>query len=238
MQLRELAERLECRLEGDGTLEISRVASLEHAGEGDVTFFVNPRYAPALRRTRASAVIIGEKAPAAPCAMLRTAHPYLAFANALSMFGAPAQPPSGVATLSAIAPDAVLGRDVSVGPFSSVGRGARIGDRTIIHPNVCHRRGRRRRRRLRHPLARRDPRARGDRQPRDHSERRRDRIGRLRLCQTIRRHLPENPADSRGDRRRRCRNRREYGGRSAGRRRNTYSGRHQNRQPRSESATG
>ena len=36
-----------------------------------------------------------------------------------------------------IAPDAVLGRDVSVGPFSSVGRGARIGDRTVIHPNVC-----------------------------------------------------------------------------------------------------
>ena len=24
-----------------------------------------------------------------------------------------------------------------MGPFSSVGRGARIGDRTIIHPNVC-----------------------------------------------------------------------------------------------------
>ena len=137
MQLRELAERLGCRLEGDGTLEISRVASLEQAGEGDVTFFVNPRYAPALRRTRASAVIIGENAPAAPCAMLRTTHPYLAFANALSMFVAPAQPASGVATLSAIAPDAVLGRDVSIGPFSSVGRGARIGDRTIIHPNVC-----------------------------------------------------------------------------------------------------
>ena len=34
-------------------------------------------------------------------------------------------------------PDAVLGRDVSIGPFSSVGRGARIGDRTVIHPNVC-----------------------------------------------------------------------------------------------------
>lgn len=137
MQLRELAERLECRLEGDGTLEIGRVASLEDAGEGDVAFFVNPRYAPALRRTRASAVIIGENAPSAPCAMLRTKHPYLAFANALSMFGTPGLSPSGVATLSAIAPDAVLGRDVSVGPFSSVGHGARIGDRTIIHPNVC-----------------------------------------------------------------------------------------------------
>ena len=136
MQLKELAERLGCRLEGDGALEISRVASLELAGEGDVTFFVNRRYAPALRRTRASAVIIGEGAPAAPCAMLRTTHPYLAFANALSMFVTPAHPPSGIDELSAIAPDAALGRDVSIGPFSSVGRGARVGDRTIIYPNV------------------------------------------------------------------------------------------------------
>ena len=75
MQLKELAERLGCRLEGDGALGIHRVASLEQAGEGDVTFFANPRYAPALRRTRASAVIIGERAPAAHCAMLRTKHP-------------------------------------------------------------------------------------------------------------------------------------------------------------------
>ena len=134
--LRELAERLGCRLEGDGALEIRRVAGLEQAGEGDLSFFANPRYAPALRRTRASAVIIGEDAPAAPCAMLRTKHPYLAFANASAIFVSPAHPPPGVATLSAIAPDAMLGRDVSIGPFSSVGRGARVGDRTIIYPNV------------------------------------------------------------------------------------------------------
>lgn len=137
MTLRELAERLGCRLEGDGALEVSRVASLEQAGEGDVAFFANPRYAPALRRTRASAVIIGENAPAAPCAMLRTRHPYLAFANALSMFVTPSHPPAGIDELSAIAEDADLGRDVSIGPFSSVGRGARIGDRTVVYPNVC-----------------------------------------------------------------------------------------------------
>jgi UDP-3-O-[3-hydroxymyristoyl] glucosamine N-acyltransferase len=136
MQLQELAERLGCRLEGDGELEISRVASLEQAGEGDVAFFANPRYAPALRRTRASAVIIGETAPAAPCAMLRTKHPYLAFANALSLFVTPAHPRPGIHKLSAIAEDVTLGRDVSIGPFSSVGCGARVGDRTIIYPNV------------------------------------------------------------------------------------------------------
>ena len=136
MRLRELAERLGCRLEGDGALEINRVASLEDAGEGDVAFFANPRYAPALRRTRASAVIIGDSAPAAPCAMLRTSNPYLAFANALSLFATTVHPLPGVDELSSVASDAALGRDVSIGPFSSVGRGARIGDRTIVYPNV------------------------------------------------------------------------------------------------------
>jgi UDP-3-O-[3-hydroxymyristoyl] glucosamine N-acyltransferase len=52
MKLKELAERLSCRLEGDGSLEIERVAGLEQAGPGDVTFFANPKYTPALRRTR------------------------------------------------------------------------------------------------------------------------------------------------------------------------------------------
>jgi UDP-3-O-[3-hydroxymyristoyl] glucosamine N-acyltransferase len=137
MQLKELAERLGCRLDGDGTLEIRRIAGLEEAGEGDLTFFANRKYAPALRRTRASAVIIGEDEPPASCAMLRTRHPYLAFANALSVFVAPAHPPSGIDPLSSVAPDAAIGRDVSIGPFSSVGRGASVGDRTVIYPNVC-----------------------------------------------------------------------------------------------------
>ena len=58
--LRELADRLGCRLEGDGAIEITGVAGLEDAGPGDVSFFANPRYAAALKTTRASAVIVAE----------------------------------------------------------------------------------------------------------------------------------------------------------------------------------
>ncbi|HKY22716.1 MAG TPA: UDP-3-O-(3-hydroxymyristoyl)glucosamine N-acyltransferase [Vicinamibacterales bacterium] len=137
MTVRELAERLGCRLEGDASLEIRRVASLDQAVEGDVTFFANAKYAPAMRRTRASAVILAEDAEPAPCAMLRTSNPYLAFANALLCFVPSAHPAPGVSDFSAVAPNAVLGRDVSIGPFSSIGRGASVGDRTVIYPNVC-----------------------------------------------------------------------------------------------------
>jgi UDP-3-O-[3-hydroxymyristoyl] glucosamine N-acyltransferase len=136
MKLTDLAEKLACRLEGDGSVEIRRVASLEQAVPGDVTFFANPKYAAALKRTRASAVIAGDDAPAAPCAMLRTKDPYLAFANALSHFIDMPRPAPGIDSFSSVAADATVGRDVSIGPFVSIGRGARIGDRTVLYPNV------------------------------------------------------------------------------------------------------
>src|SRR2546425_3778458 len=106
MKLQDLAERLGCRLEGDGTLDVQRVTGLEHAGPGDVTFFANPKYAAVLRRTRASAVILSDEAPAVSCAMLRTKDPYLAVANALALFVAAPQPAPGIDEMSHVAPDA------------------------------------------------------------------------------------------------------------------------------------
>jgi UDP-3-O-[3-hydroxymyristoyl] glucosamine N-acyltransferase len=38
MKLREIADRLGCRLEGDGELEIAGVAGLENAGPEHLTF--------------------------------------------------------------------------------------------------------------------------------------------------------------------------------------------------------
>ena len=136
MTLKELAARLDCRLEGNGELEVTRVAGIQDAQPGDVTFLANPKYEKLLASTRATAVILKEDAPAAPCAMLRARDPYLAFARAVSLFAPVSRPAPGVHPMAAIATDAQLGTDVSVGPFVAVGEGARIGDRTVIYPNV------------------------------------------------------------------------------------------------------
>ena len=136
MKLRDIAERLECRLEGDGEIEIHRVAGIEDAGPGDLTFFTNPKYARALRTTGASAVILSEKAEAAPCAMLRVSHPYLAFAKAVEFFAQSNRPPAGIHRLADVAATAVVAPDAIVGPFTVVGDGARIGPRTLVSPHV------------------------------------------------------------------------------------------------------
>ncbi|HVQ14117.1 MAG TPA: UDP-3-O-(3-hydroxymyristoyl)glucosamine N-acyltransferase [Vicinamibacterales bacterium] len=136
MKLTELAARLECRLEGDGELDVTRVAGIQDARPGDVTFLANPKYEKLLASTQATAVILKEEAQAAPCAMLRARDPYLAFARAVGLFAPVSRPAPGVHTLAAIAADARVGADVSVGPFVAIGEGARIGDRTVIYPNV------------------------------------------------------------------------------------------------------
>jgi UDP-3-O-[3-hydroxymyristoyl] glucosamine N-acyltransferase len=141
MTLRELADRLGCRLEGDGTIEITGVAGLESAGPGDVSFFANPRYAAALETTRASAVIVSEQGAVPRVAALRAVNPYLAFAEALELLTADAEPMPGVHPSSVVAADAFLGADVSIGPFVVIAPGARIGHRVVLHPHVVVGRG-------------------------------------------------------------------------------------------------
>ena len=136
MKLRDLAERLGCRLEGDGEIEIVRVAGIQDAQPGDLTFLANPKYEQALAQTRASAVILRDEAAAAPCAMLRARDPYLAFARAVGVFAPAWRPAPGVHAMAAIAADAQIGGGVSIGAFVSIGDGARVGDNTVIFPNV------------------------------------------------------------------------------------------------------
>lgn len=141
MKLREIAERLQCLLEGDGDVDVVRVAGLEQARRGDLTFVANAKYYALLSGTEASAVILGLRdpanaAPPAACAVLRSADPYTTFARAIDLIVQAEPPLPGIDPLSAIAPDAAIGTGVSIGPFVTVGAGATIGARTIVHPHV------------------------------------------------------------------------------------------------------
>ena len=136
MKLSELAARLECTVEGDGDIDIKRLAAIEDAGPGELTFFANPKYADALKRTLASAVIAAPAVSGIPCAVLRTPEPYVTFARALGLFANTSRPPAGIHRLALVEPGAVVAADASIGPFAVVSDGARIGARTILYPHV------------------------------------------------------------------------------------------------------
>jgi UDP-3-O-[3-hydroxymyristoyl] glucosamine N-acyltransferase len=138
LKLHEIAQRLDCRLDGDGELEIVRVAGIQQAQPGDLTFVANARYLPQLASTRASAVILGgcNGSVTPRCAVLHTDDPYSAFARAVSLFAPAVAPPIGIDPLAFVAADAAVAADASVGPFVTIGAGASVGARTIIYPTV------------------------------------------------------------------------------------------------------
>jgi UDP-3-O-[3-hydroxymyristoyl] glucosamine N-acyltransferase len=141
LKLRDIADRLQCSLEGDGDVDIVRVAAVHKAGPGDLTFVASARYLPKLATTRASAVILARATAAdsrMSCAVLRTDDPYSAFANAVTLFAPHGRPAPGVDPMSAVARDASIGVDASIGAFVT---SARRGDRRA-HDRASERRDR------------------------------------------------------------------------------------------------
>jgi UDP-3-O-[3-hydroxymyristoyl] glucosamine N-acyltransferase len=136
MKLREIAERLGCRVEGDGDIEITGMAGLEQAGPSQLTFLANPKYAPKVKRTRAGAMLAQAPIAGLEIAFLVTPDPYLDFARALALFYRPPRPAPGIHPLAYVAPTAALGENCSIGPFAVVGERVRLGRNAALHPHV------------------------------------------------------------------------------------------------------
>jgi UDP-3-O-[3-hydroxymyristoyl] glucosamine N-acyltransferase len=134
MKLRDIAARLGCRLEGDGDIEITGVAGMEHAGAGQLTFLANPKYAPKVKHTKAGAILVAEPLDGIAC--LVSANPYLDFARALALFYQPPRPAPGVHPLASIARTAAIGENCSIGAYVVIGERVRIGRNAVIHPHV------------------------------------------------------------------------------------------------------
>jgi UDP-3-O-[3-hydroxymyristoyl] glucosamine N-acyltransferase len=134
--LRDLADQLGCELRGDGALEITGVAGMEHAGPTELTFLANPKYTPKLKHTRAAAVLVSAPLQESKPASLVSANPYHDFARALACFYQPPRPQPGIHAQACIAPTAKIGEGASIGAFAVVGEHVSIGRGAILHPHV------------------------------------------------------------------------------------------------------
>lgn len=135
MTLHELAATIGADLEGDGAQVVGRVASLDSAGPGDVTFLASAAYADKVASIRATAIIMGPHGTA-PCAVLRATDPYLAFARAAAALAPPSTLPVGVHPTAVVGAGVVLGDGVGIGPLAVIGPGAVIGARTAIEAHA------------------------------------------------------------------------------------------------------
>lgn len=130
---------------GDAGVGIGRIAPLDQAGPGDLSFLDNPRYVEAFRLTQASIVICGAAhvadAPAG-AAVVVARQPYRAmalvmqalFPDAFRLKGPYGD--AGISPAATVHPTARLEEGVTVEPGAVIGARAEIGSGTVVSANA------------------------------------------------------------------------------------------------------
>ena len=139
--LSELADHVHGRVIGDGQAVIDRVAPIDEAGTGAITFLANPRYQQFLSTSAASAIIVAPgvvKDPPSEAGRgyLEAANPYLAFARILQLYHTPPALEPQVSSLAYVDRSAMLAENVTLFPHVFVGARVKVGRRTVLHPGV------------------------------------------------------------------------------------------------------
>ncbi len=135
MTLREIADLVSGEIDPEhAAIIIQGPASLPEAGPGDIAFFGNAKYLPALRATQATAVLVPPpfQESIGP-ARITVADPALAFAKVLAHFAPePIAYPAGVHPTAIIAATARIDPTAHIGAGVIVEEGAAIGARTVV----------------------------------------------------------------------------------------------------------
>lgn len=128
-------------------IPITRVAPLETAGPGDISFLSNPKYRSLLSHTRASAVIMAQpvnnketgkgtldlNVDVGKFAIIVTPQPYLYYARVAQWLSPPPNVMPGIHTSAVV--EGQVAASASIGPYVTIGKGSRIGERVVIGAN-------------------------------------------------------------------------------------------------------
>ncbi len=146
LQLVEIAALVNGHIEGEPSRTITGIASLETAGQSDLSFFARREYREQARRTEAGAVITtNELASDLPNATSRILHPEpeLAMAMLLDYVIASEKPQGGVihhtasiAPSSTIAKSARIAAGAVIGEHCTIGENVEIGFNAVIEDGV------------------------------------------------------------------------------------------------------
>ena len=133
--LGQLATLLGAELHGDASIEVSRVANLETAGSGEISFLSDSKYQSFLAQTAASAVLV-KAADLSVCQTnaLVVKDPYVGFARVAQLLDSTPQPALDIHPTAVIAVDVQLGQNVAIGPHAVIESGVVLGDGVAIGP--------------------------------------------------------------------------------------------------------
>ena len=138
MKLSELTKLVDGEIAAGGDIEIERVAKIEEAGPGDITFLANPKYKKYLATTLASAVLVAKNTQfkeleerTSPLHLVRVVDPYISFLRLVDTFYPPA-----ASLQKGIHPSAVIAKSATIGSNVAIGAYVVVGERCIVGNNV------------------------------------------------------------------------------------------------------
>jgi len=133
--LRELAEVIGAEIQGDETLVISSVATLENAVQGQLSFLANGKYRAQLEMTQASAVLISPKTlDGFNGNALVLNDPYVGFARVAQLLDNTPKSAVGIDKTAVIHSSASLGEGVAVGANAVISENAILGENVQVGP--------------------------------------------------------------------------------------------------------
>ncbi|MBI1806462.1 MAG: UDP-3-O-(3-hydroxymyristoyl)glucosamine N-acyltransferase [Ignavibacteria bacterium] len=146
MRVTEIARLVKGEISGTGdpNAEIERVAKIEEAGPGDITFLANVKYKKYLITTSATAVLValdthnnelaGRKTP---ITLIRVSDPYNSFLRLIDHFHPPPTPlVAGTHPTAVVAQSATIGDGAAIGAYVVIGERCIVGQRTSIYHNT------------------------------------------------------------------------------------------------------
>lgn len=134
MKLKDLALIIEGFLIGDPGLEVSGVASLWEAEEGQIAFLLHKRYLKDVPSCRASALIASRDIEVSFRALIRVSNPQMAFAQVLDLFNPPDRASGDIGEPVHSGEGVRLAPNVRLFPFVYLSDGVEIGEGSIIYP--------------------------------------------------------------------------------------------------------
>jgi UDP-3-O-[3-hydroxymyristoyl] glucosamine N-acyltransferase len=135
----ELSLLLNGKVEGDPLVSVSKLAKIEEAESGSLSFLANPKYEPFLYTTNASVVIVNaDLVLTAPtkAVLIRVENAYSSFTLLLERYNTLKLHKTGIEQPSFIHPTAQIGENVYIGAFAYIGPNVKVGDNCKIYPHT------------------------------------------------------------------------------------------------------
>ena len=131
MNLGDVAKKINGTVEGDSSIEIIGVSSIETAKTGHITFSKGKKFIDKLKESKASAVLVGTKEEVGISQVI-SSNPELAFARLLEHFHPEPKLKPGIHSSVVLGANVVLGKRVALAPLVCVGDNVRIGDDVVV----------------------------------------------------------------------------------------------------------